>query len=119
MQRVDNQTGPEHLVGIISEAGYGVAVVQHPNSNLPVGTIQSFLDDWLAKGKAREVDYVHGIEPVKMLGARPNNLGIYLPAMEKSELFKTVILDGALPRKTFSMGEAHEKRFYMEARRIV
>jgi hypothetical protein len=45
-------------------------------------------------------------------------MGFYLPAMNKSDLFKTVILDGALPRKTFSMGEAREKRFYMEARKL-
>jgi len=47
------------------------------------------------------------------------NVGFYVPGMDKSDLFKTVILDGALPRKTFSMGEAHEKRFYMEARKII
>jgi hypothetical protein len=48
----------------------------------------------------------------------PGNVAFYLPVMDKSELFKTVILDGALPRKTFSMGEANEKRFYMECREI-
>jgi hypothetical protein len=52
------------------------------------------------------------------LGSLPGNAGFYLPGMSKSDLFKTVILDGALPRKTFSMGEAREKRFYMEARKI-
>ncbi len=53
------------------------------------------------------------------LGSQPGNLGFYLPVIAKDDFFKTVILDGALPRKTFSMGEAREKRFYMEARRIV
>ena len=52
------------------------------------------------------------------LGARENNIGFYLPVLGKAELFKTVILDGALPRKTFSMGEADEKRFDLEARQI-
>ena len=46
---------------------------------------------------------------------RTTIVGFYLPPMGKDQLFKTVILDGALPRKTFSMGEAHEKRFYLEA----
>jgi len=55
---------------------------------------------------------------VVRLGRQPGNLGFYLPAMPKSDLFKTVILDGVLPRKTFSMGEAKEKRFYMECRQI-
>jgi hypothetical protein len=53
------------------------------------------------------------------LGQQPGNLGFYLPAFSKSDFFKTVIVDGVLPRKTFSMGEAKEKRFYMEARRIL
>ena len=114
---VDNCQENYQGAGMITADGYGVLCMP-PRSNLPVGTIQAFLDEWLAQKKAGEIDYVHGLETVADLGARPGNLGIYLPAMEKSELFKTVILDGALPRKTFSMGEAHEKRFYMEARRI-
>jgi hypothetical protein len=56
---------------------------------------------------------------VNRLGSQSGNVGFYLPCMDKNDLFKTVILDGALPRKTFSMGEAFEKRFYMESRKIV
>ena len=67
---------------------------------------------------AEKIDYVHGGDVTVRLGSQPGNVGIYLPGMEKGDLFKTVILDGALPRKTFSMGEAAEKRFYMEARQI-
>jgi len=119
ISKVENQNGDEHAIGIVLPSKFGVVYINHPKSNLPVGTIQAFLDEWLANGKAKEIDYVHGSEPVLQLGAAPRNLGIFLPAMEKSELFKTVILDGALPRKTFSMGEAHEKRFYMECRKIL
>ncbi len=115
---VDGQTGSEHAIGLIQSDGFSVAYISNPSSNLPVGTIQAFLDEWLSKGKAKEIDYVHGAETVVDLGTESGNLGIYLPAMQKSELFKTVILDGALPRKTFSMGEAHEKRFYLECRKI-
>ena len=61
---------------------------------------------------------MHGRDVVVRLGSQPDNAGFYLPGMSKSDLFKTVILDGALPRKTFSMGAAREKRFYMEARKI-
>jgi hypothetical protein len=61
---------------------------------------------------------VHGEDVTVRLGSQPGNLGFYLPAIAKSDFFKTVIVDGALPRKTFSMGEAREKRFYFEARRI-
>ncbi len=125
---VNRQAGPGQSFGVISGQGAGVVIIQQPPSNLPVGTLQGFLDDWLkqgggapgggAPGGAARIDYVHGSEVVCQLGAQENNLGFYLPAMDKGDLFKTVILDGSLPRKTFSMGEAHEKRFYMESRRI-
>ena len=64
------------------------------------------------------VDYVHGADVTRELGSQPGNIGFLLPAMGKDQLFKTVIFDGVLPRKTFSMGEAHDKRFYLEARKI-
>ncbi|HSM23510.1 MAG TPA: DUF1015 domain-containing protein, partial [Anaerolineaceae bacterium] len=82
------------------------------------GTVQSFLDQFMQTGGADKIDYVHGSDVTCTLGAKTGNCGFYLPAMEKNQLFKTVILDGALPRKTFSMGEAYEKRFYMEGRKI-
>ena len=109
----------EQAIGLITPQGFQVAFIRQPEFNLPVGTIQAFLDGWLKAGKAESIDYVHGEDVVTRLGSQSGNAGIYLPAMNKSDLFKTVILDGALPRKTFSMGEAREKRFYMECRKIV
>ena len=79
--------------------------------------MQQFLDGYLRVHRGRE-DYIHGRETVRTLAAQPDTIGFLLPAMEKSMLFKTVVLDGALPRKTFSMGQALDKRFYLEARRI-
>jgi len=115
---VDRQTGSAHKVGLISAAGFSVAEIVLPDTNLPVGTLQNGLDLFVKAKGAREIDYVHGTESVVQLGRKPGNLGFYLPAMKKEELFRTVILDGALPRKTFSMGESYEKRFYMEARKL-
>jgi hypothetical protein len=106
------------LVGGGPSREFGLIEITNPSSNLPVGTIQPFLDVFLAEGGAEKLDYVHGEDVTVKLGSQPNNAGFYLPGMSKSDLFKTVILDGALPRKTFSMGEAREKRFYMEARKI-
>jgi hypothetical protein len=117
-ETVDEQQGRPHKIGIVTAAGAGVLEIDAPGSNLPVGTLQACLDQLKKDGAFRDIDYVHGAEPVATLGAKPGNMGFYLPAMPKEELFKTVILDGALPRKTFSMGEAWEKRFYMEARRL-
>ncbi len=88
-----------------------------PTANLTVGTLQSFIDAYLAKNGGR-VDYIHGEDVVKSLSSTDTSCGILLDAMDKNDLYKTVIVDGALPRKTFSMGDACDKRFYTEARRI-
>jgi len=117
-EEIDGQSGRPHKIGLVTIDGTGVIEIEAKGSNLPVGTLQTFLDAFMKGQGAREIDYVHGTEPVADLGRKPGNAGFYLPAMSKTELFKTVILDGALPRKTFSMGEAWEKRFYMEARRL-
>ena len=87
--------------------------ITNPSTNLTVGTLQKFLDDL-----GYEIDYIHGGDVVKELSHKENVTGFILPKPDKSELFETVIVDGALPRKTFSMGEANEKRFYVEAKKI-
>ncbi len=116
---VDKAQGEKQVIGlVVSGKGFGVVEIAHPSSNLPVGTIQAFLDQYMKNGGAEKIDYVHGEDVLVKLGSQTGNAGFYLPGMSKSDLFKTVILDGALPRKTFSMGEAREKRFYMEARKI-
>lgn len=92
--------------------------VPNPTEPLCVGTLQKFLDEYLA-GSAAEIDYIHGDDVVLSLSKAENSIGFLLPAMGKEELFPAVVCGGALPRKTFSMGEAADKRFYVEARRIV
>jgi hypothetical protein len=119
VRAVDAAQGEKQAIGLVGGGKeFGVIEIANPTSNLPVGTIQAFLDNFLKEGGAEKIDYVHGEDVTVKLGSQPGNAGFYLPGMSKSDLFKTVILDGALPRKTFSMGEAHEKRFYMEARKI-
>lgn len=116
--QVDAPPAGVHRIGLVQHEGFRVIEVERPDSNLPVGTLQSFLDPFLKDGGAGAIDYVHGTATVVSLGRAMENRGFYLPAMDKHELFKSVILDGALPRKTFSMGEAREKRFYMECREL-
>lgn len=107
-----------HQIGLIAPDGLKLVELHEPDDHLPVGSLQRFLDAFLDKNGAEKIDYVHGAEVLFNQGSLAGNTGFYLPAMDKSDLFKTVILDGALPRKTFSMGEAKEKRFYMECRQI-
>ncbi|WKZ35872.1 MAG: DUF1015 domain-containing protein [Anaerolineales bacterium] len=120
IQRVDNADGQkQQAIGLVGGGKqFGVVEIANPSSNLAVGTIQPFLDGFLKDGGAEKIDYVHGEDVVERLALQNGNAGFYLAGMHKDELFKTVILDGALPRKTFSLGEAHEKRFYMEGRKI-
>lgn len=91
--------------------------ISNPKSNIAVGSIQMFLDDYL-KDHNGKLDYIHGDETTRSMGSEEGNVGILFEAMPKEELFRTVILDGALPRKTFSMGHSYDKRYYLEARKI-
>ncbi len=93
--------------------------VPTPEKQLPVGTVQVFLDDYLKNHPGVHVDYIHGTDAVRRLVAGgEGTVGFLFAGMEKDELFRTVIYDGALPRKTFSMGRAQDKRFYLECRKI-
>ena len=95
----------------------GSIYVQDAPSNLPVGTLQKYIDKYLEENGG-EVDYIHGDSVVRELAAKPDTIGFMVDRMEKDDLFPTVIKDGALPRKTFSMGEAQDKRYYIEFKRI-
>ena len=90
----------------------------HGCHSLTVGTLQKFLDEYVKAHKNCEIDYIHGVDSLKALSARENAIGFIFEGMEKSDLFPAVSRDGALPRKTFSMGEAKDKRYYIESRKI-
>jgi hypothetical protein len=107
----------EHRVLWVAPNEHGLIRLSNPSRNLEVGNLQAFLDAFL-EGSESELDYIHGEDVVEGLGSKEGNIGFILPGIGKSDLFKTVVLDGALPRKTFSMGKADEKRYYLEARRI-
>lgn len=111
--------GQVQRAGLIGPGGrFGLVEITDPPSTLAVGSLQPLVDAFVARGGAREVDYVHGDDVLERLAQREGCLGLHLPALDKGELLRMVVREGPLPRKTFSMGEAHEKRFYMEARRI-
>lgn len=95
----------------------GKIEISFPEKQLTVGTLQDFIDNYIKENPEAEVDYIHGEESVKSL-IGTTSVGFIFSGMSKSELFKTVIYDGALPRKTFSMGHAEDKRYYLECRSI-
>ena len=114
----DKMNSKGHVIRFMTSEGSGHLVIECPTYNLDVATLQNFLDSYLKSNSQVSIDYVHGEDVTERLGSQPGNMGFFLSPMDKNELFRTVILDGALPRKTFSMGEASEKRFYLEARKI-
>ena len=96
-------------------------------TELAVARLQPEIDAFLKKitgsspvmtGKVPEIDYIHGSDEVLKLGERDNAVGILLPPIAKDSFFETISGRGPLPRKSFSMGEADEKRFYLECRKL-
>ena len=114
----DSEKGKGHVFAYLAGGREETVIVRNPSAQLPVGTLQNFLDDYLKTHKEAFVDYIHGVETTKKLARQSNTAGFLFRGMEKDDLFRTVIKDGALPRKTFSMGEADDKRFYLECRKI-
>ena len=112
-----NEDGNGQKFELITKDMDKTLYITNPKSNIAVDSIQIFLDEYLQDHKGK-IDYIHGDSVTKELGSKERNIGIIFDSMAKEDLFKTVILDGALPRKTFSMGHSNDKRFYLEARRI-
>ncbi len=105
-------------IGIVTNGKVKYMYVHRPLSKLAVGSLQTFLDGYIA-ARGGKIDYIHGEDVLKGLAGGDDSVGFLLEPMRKSELFGAVIADGALPRKTFSMGRAADKRYYLEARKIV
>lgn len=107
-----------HSFTLCSARGRKILKVLNSKWGIAVAALQSFLDDFLASHSESRIDYIHGMDVVEQLGMKEGNVGIFLPEVLKEDLFIGVIKDGVLPRKTFSMGEANEKRYYMECKKI-
>ena len=101
--------GP-HIANVLS--------FEDPVAPLTVGTIDEFIEYFMARHKEARVDYVHDEPAVRAL-TKQGGVGFLLPPFEKSDLFKGIVMGGVLPRKTFSMGHAEEKRYYIECRKII
>ncbi len=105
-------------IGIVMNGNVNTFAITRPTSKIAVGSLQHYLDDFLNKYSG-EIDYIHGDDVLCDLTKRENCIGFLLPTPQKADLFPSVISDGALPRKTFSMGHAEDKRYYLECRKIV
>jgi hypothetical protein len=113
--------GENHqVIGLATSHGLSLVSMIGPSAEIAAGTLQTALDAYLSSaGPQTKIDYTHGLASTYAIGIKPGNCALLLPPISKESFFAAVIHDGALPRKTFSMGEAHEKRYYIEARKIV
>ncbi len=102
-----------------TSSGQKYVLLETKITELAVSRLQPEIDDFLKTAPAgNEIDYIHGSEEVLALGTKDNAIGILLPPIAKDSFFETINGRGPLPRKSFSMGEADEKRFYLECRKL-
>ncbi len=114
------EDGPGHAFTIVTAEGEEPVVAGRPEGAIPCETIQKFLDYFLTGHAEASLDFIHGEDSLRLLAGKDGaSMGFLLPEVNKHTFFREVLTLGVLPRKTFSMGEADEKRFYMECRKIV
>ena len=106
------------FMAIPTMAGASLIKLLKTGGQLPLSQLQEALESWVGSNGG-ELDYIHGEENLTELTAEPDTAGFLLPTVDKDSLFPGILSGGVLPRKTFSMGEAEEKRYYLEARRII
>ena len=109
----DLSEGPYALTAVHAGGEVRMGYGEHP-----LRSLQAFLDAYLAEHPGARIDYIHGDETLRRLARREDALGLMPCGFEKALLFPYIRQWGVLPRKTFSMGHANEKRYYLEARRI-
>ena len=109
----------EQSVIVVTQDGEKTIHFTENTHALTVGTLQNFIDGYIAEHSGAECDYIHGEDVLRRLAAENNTVGFLMDGMDKNDLFPYVEAHGTLPRKTFSMGEAESKRYYIEARQIV
>ena len=118
LQKEIRQVSTVQKIGVVQNNSFFLIQFEDPSATLAIGTLQPFLDHLIEEHRSINMDYVHGDSVLEKLCTRDESVGFLLPAMQKNDFFRTVIVDGSFPRKTFSMGDAREKRFYLECRKI-
>jgi len=116
---VIDQLKTNQKFSFVTDKVSGIVIMDCTGFTMTVATLQAFLDEYLKENSDARIDYIHGAKIAMEIGSQANNLAFVLPPMSKFDLFPAVVNEGALPRKTFSMGEANEKRYYMECRKII
>jgi uncharacterized protein (DUF1015 family) len=122
LSSIESQIGYKdgiHQIGYVNADHCTIIKIKNNQEDLSAKVLQDFLDEYLKNHKNVSIDYIHGTDSVFELTRKKENIGFMLPALNKNEFFAAIQNRGNYPRKTFSLGEAEEKRFYVEARRII
>ena len=106
-------------IGVQQGEDCRILSMENSSVSLPAEAFHEFLDPWLKNNNSIEIDYIHGDEVLNELSSKKGNIGFYLPGIDKSSFFSMISRKGPMPRKTFSIGEAEEKRYYLESRKII
>jgi len=119
LEYLENNCGAAegHAICWMAGGKQGTIHLDREKGLLPVAVLQTALDKYL-EANAGSIDYIHGMDALEQLSAKPASIGFALEAVPKGDFFRGIAKDGVLPRKTFSMGEAQEKRYYLEARKL-
>lgn len=110
--------GDALCIPYITKDKKGYVIIENPGKSLEVECLQKALNIMNKEEDCCEIDYIHGRGATEALSLEDGNAGFLLPDESMSKLFHAVALNGSLPRKTFSVGKANEKRYYIECRRI-
>jgi uncharacterized protein (DUF1015 family) len=114
----NNLDGEGELEIYFNKQTLKIAIPKNPF--IAVKQIQDILDDYLEKNKFVDIDFVHGIDSLrKLVSANRDAIGISMPTLEREKLLPYIRENGVLPRKSFSLGEAEEKRYYFEGKKIL
>jgi hypothetical protein len=118
MKKALSENAEDHRIGYVCDGEWGYISIDERKTKLTSEVIQRLIDSYRAEHKSVGIDYIHGDKALFELGRKKGNMGLYLKSIKKSEFFQMIVEGGALPRKTFSIGEAEEKRYYIESRKI-
>ena len=108
--------GDGKIKAIINGKEVGISVPQ--NCAEAISVVQRTVEQYVAGHKDSKVDYIHGEDNLMQIAAANEGVALIMPSLRKDELFSYVSAHGTLCKKTFSMGEAQEKRYYVEAKHI-
>lgn len=118
LEKIASKANGEQAITVIANGEESVYSFSKTSHDMTVGTLQNFIDEYISANPNVTCDYIHGEDALRELAKEENTIAFMFDGFDKSKLFD-YIKNGPMPRKTFSMGDARSKRYYLEARYII